>query len=102
VLKKDGKKEPFDIQKIKKGIMKACEKRVEMEKINEIVDEVEQRLRSFEENEIASKKIGEEIMKLLKKVDKVSYIRFASVYREFADVDEFKEEIDRLIKGGKK
>ena len=82
--------------------MKACEKRVDVEKVNEIVDEVEQRLRSYEENEIPSKKIGEEIMKVLKKVDKISYIRFASVYREFADVDEFKEEIDRLLKGCKK
>jgi len=102
VIKKDGSKEPFEIQKVRRGIERACEKRVEAEKINEIVEEVEQKLRSYEENEIPSKKIGEEIMKALKRVDKVSYIRFASVYREFADVEEFKDEKNRLIKGGKK
>jgi transcriptional repressor NrdR len=82
--------------------MKACEKRIDAEKIDEIVEEVEQKIRSCEENEISSKKIGEEIMRLIKKIDKISYIRFASVYREFTDVDELKEEINKLIKGGKK
>ena len=101
VLKKDGKKETFDIEKIRKGIEKAAEKRLEKEKIDSIVEVIEQKLRSMETNEIDSKKIGEEVMNQLKKVDKVSYIRFASVYREFTDVDEFKLEVEKLLKKNK-
>ncbi|MBS3170873.1 transcriptional regulator NrdR, partial [Candidatus Woesearchaeota archaeon] len=79
VLKKGGKKETFDVEKIRKGVERAAEKRLEKEKIDSIVEIIEQKLRSMETNEIDSKKIGEEVMNQLKKVDKVSYIRFASV-----------------------
>ena len=102
VLKKGGKKETFDVEKIRKGVERAAEKRLEKEKIDSIVEIIEQKLRSMETNEIDSKKIGEEVMNQLKKVDKVSYIRFASVYREFADVDEFKLEVEKLLKKGGK
>ena len=102
VLKKGGKKETFDVEKIRKGVERAAEKRLEKEKIDSIVEIIEQKLRSMETNEIDSKKIGEEVMNQLKKVDKVSYIRFASVYREFTDVDEFKLEVEKLLKKGGK
>jgi len=102
VLKKGGKKETFDVEKIRKGIERAAEKRLDKEKIDTIVEIIEQKLRTMETNEIDSKKIGEEVMNQLKKVDKVSYIRFASVYREFADVDEFKLEVEKLLKKGGK
>jgi len=101
VLKKGGKKETFDVEKIRKGVERAAEKRLEKEKIDSIVEIIEQKLRSMETNEIDSKKIGEEVMNQLKKVDKVSYIRFASVYREFTDVDEFKLEVEKLLKKDK-
>lgn len=101
VLKKGGKKETFDVEKIRKGVERAAEKRLEKEKIDSIVEIIEQKLRSMETNEIDSKKIGEEVMNQLKKVDKVSYIRFASVYREFTDVDEFKLEVEKLLKKNK-
>ena len=101
VLKKGGKKEAFDVEKIRKGVERAAEKRLEKEKIDSIVEIIEQKLRSMETNEIDSKKIGEEVMNQLKKVDKVSYIRFASVYREFTDVDEFKLEVEKLLKKDK-
>ena len=102
VLKKGGKKETFDVEKIRKGVERAAEKRLDKEKIDSIVEIIEQKLRSMETNEIDSKKIGEEVMNQLKKVDKVSYIRFASVYREFTDVDEFKLEVEKLLKKGGK
>src|SRR3989339_221399 len=101
VLKKGGKKETFDVEKIRKGIERAAEKRLDKEKIDTIVEIIEQKLRTMETNDIDSKKIGEEVMNQLKKVDKVSYIRFASVYREFTDVDEFKLEVEKLLKKDK-
>ena len=80
-------------------MQKACEKRqISHEKINEVVNEIENELRNKSTTEIPSKLIGELIMKKLKKLDKVAYIRFASVYRDFEDVDSFKEEIEKLLK----
>jgi transcriptional repressor NrdR len=102
VIKKDGKRrERFDRSKLKSGILKACEKRpVTNEAIEKIVDEIEAELRGEDSIEIPSKKIGELVMKKLKKLDKVAYIRFASVYREFEDIESFQDELKKL--GGKK
>jgi transcriptional repressor NrdR len=97
VIKKDGRRERFDRNKVKTGILKACEKRpVTNEMIEKIVDEIEAELRSGKSVEVSSKKIGELVMKKLKKIDKVAYIRFASVYREFADIESFREELKKL------
>ncbi|MFH1751060.1 MAG: transcriptional regulator NrdR [Candidatus Micrarchaeota archaeon] len=99
VRKKDGKTEPFDRKKIETGIVKACEKRpVSREKIEETVDEIERDIRKKEGTEIPSTEIGEMVTEKLKKLDKVAYIRFASVYREFADLNEFESEVKRMQK----
>jgi transcriptional repressor NrdR len=99
VRKKDGKTEPFDRKKIEGGILKACEKRpVSREKIEETVDEIERDIRKKEGTEITTQEIGEMVIEKLKKLDKVAYIRFASVYREFADLTEFESEVKKLLK----
>lgn len=97
VIKKDGSREAFDHEKIKKGLIKACEKRpVSLEKIESAVHDIEFKLRSSNKKEVSSKTIGEMIMKSLKKLDEVAYIRFASVYREFKDVNDFKKHLKEL------
>lgn len=97
VIKKDGRRETFDSEKIKKGIIKACEKRpVSLEKIDVMVREIENKIAESNKKEVRSATIGEMVMKALKKLDKVAYIRFASVYREFKDVSDFKKEIRGL------
>jgi len=97
VIKKDGQRESFDREKIRKGLIKACEKRpVSIEKIDKVVQSIEAKLRSGNKKEIKAHKIGELVMRSLKKLDKVAYIRFASVYREFKDIDDFKKEIKQL------
>lgn len=94
ILKKDKRREPFNRDKVKAGIIRACEKRpVSLDEIEKVVNEIEARLREEGTNEIPSKLVGELIMKKLKKLDKIAYIRFASVYRDFKDVDEFKDAI---------
>jgi transcriptional repressor NrdR len=99
VVKKDGRREPFDREKLKKGILKACEKRpIELDKIEQAVDKIETEIRDREEKEIKSTAIGELVMKKLKTLDHVAYIRFASVYREFADIASFQDEMKKLIK----
>lgn len=99
VRKKDGKTEPFDRKKIEGGVLKACEKRpVSREKIEETVDEIERDIRKKEGTEITTQEIGEMVIEKLKKLDKVAYIRFASVYREFADLTEFESEVKKLLK----
>lgn len=99
VVKKDGSIQPFDADKIKKGILKAVEKRgIGEDKINEIADEIESKLKSVDSTDISSKRIGEEVMKRLKKLDKVAYVRFASVYRDFRDVEDFQKEVEGLLK----
>lgn len=99
VIKKDGKREQFDREKVKKGIIRSCEKRnVTMDEIDQIVDEVEQRLRNMESTEVKSKGIGEIVMRKLKKIDKVAYIRFASVYKDFEDIESFKDAIEKIAK----
>ncbi len=93
VVKKDGRRESFNREKLKNGMIKACEKRpVSVDMINKAVNEIEERLRK-KGKEIKSSFIGELVMQKLKKVDKVAYIRFASVYHEFKDLNEFKKEI---------
>jgi len=99
VIKKDGRREKFDRNKIKNGIMKALEKRpVSHEKIEEIINEIEEEIRKEGKEEIESNKIGEYVMEKLKEVDHVAYIRFASVYRSFTDVSSFEKEIKNLTK----
>ena len=99
VVKKDGRRERFERKKLLDGILKACEKRpIPLEKIEKLVDEVESDLRKRDSVEVESKVIGEIIMKKLKSLDKVAYIRFASVYREFEDIESFEEELEKLQK----
>ena len=98
VVKKDGTKEAFDKEKLKTGILKACEKRpVSEEDIEEAADEIEARLRKLG-TEIESRKIGELVMRKLLRLDKVAYVRFASVYRSFEDVKAFEKEVKLLKK----
>ena len=92
VIKKDGRREAFDLEKIKRGIIRACEKRpVSIEKIEEVVHEIENKLKTSNKKEVKTDTIGEMIMKALKKTDKIAYIRFASVYRDFKDLSDFKK-----------
>ncbi|MBS3157453.1 transcriptional regulator NrdR [Candidatus Woesearchaeota archaeon] len=97
ILKKDQRRESFDKNKLKTGLLKACEKRpVPVEKVEQVADKIEAELLQLKRKEIPSTLIGEKVMKELKKIDKVAYIRFASVYRDFKDVDDFKKEIKEL------
>ena len=99
IIKKDGRRENFDREKLKKGIIKACEKRpVSYEQIDDFMDKLESEIRKFKSKEIPSKIIGEKVIQGLKKLDKIAYIRFASVYRSFADVTDFQKELKELIK----
>jgi transcriptional repressor NrdR len=103
VIKKDGRREPFDRKKIVGGIQKACEKRpVSMERIEETVDRIEREIVEMGEKEVASKEIGERIMRALHDLDHVAYVRFASVYRDFKDVNQFLNELQGLLKDRKK
>lgn len=98
VVKKDGKREAFDRSKLLRGIARACEKRpVTMAAMEAMVDEIERILGSAMDKEVASDRIGELVMDQLKKVDEVAYVRFASVYRQFTDVNTFVKEIEKLI-----
>ncbi|MCI1943833.1 transcriptional regulator NrdR [Clostridium luticellarii] len=98
VIKKDMNREYFDRNKILNGLIKACQKRpVSRKQIESIADEVEKRINNKMLTEISSSEIGEMIMESLKKVDEVSYVRFASVYRQFKDINTFMEEIKNLI-----
>ena len=99
VIKKDGRREQFDRDKLKRGIIRSCEKtKVSMEDIERIVVEVERELRGADSVEVDSKKIGQMVAQRLKKIDKVAYIRFSSVFRRFVDVEDFEKELKRLIK----
>lgn len=99
VIKKDGRRERFDRQKILQGLLKSCEKRpVATPKLEAIVDEVERVVQEASEREINTTEIGELLMHRLKKLDKVAYVRFASVYMDFKDVKEFMSELKGLLK----
>jgi len=98
VVKKNGERVPFDSDKIKIGIIKACEKRpVPVQDIEELVSNVEKNIFNSLRQEISSKEIGEMVMRGLKELDDVAYVRFASVYKEFKDVDTFMKELQRLL-----
>ena len=98
VIKKGGERERYDRSKVERGIWIACEKRqVTQEQISKVIDKLEEDLSNIGK-EVPSSAIGEGIMKALKKIDEVAYIRFASVYRDFADLDDFKKEIKGLVK----
>ena len=97
VVKKDGRRMAFDRSKILNGLMKACEKRpISLQVLEETADKVEKELRNSMEREIPSRLIGEVLMKHLKNLDHVAYVRFASVYREFTDIDNFMQELEAL------
>ena len=99
VVKKDGKRERFLRKKLFDGIMKACEKRqIPIEKVEKLVDDIESDLRKRDSVEVESKAIGELTMRKMKSLDKIAYIRFASVYREFEDLERFEEELEKLTK----
>jgi transcriptional repressor NrdR len=99
VIKKDGRREKFDRHKLLSGLEKSCEKRpVSREKIEQVADFVEVRLRKTGKKEVSANQIGELVMERLRKVDEVAYIRFASVYRSFADVESFEDALKKLKK----
>jgi transcriptional repressor NrdR len=103
IIKKDGRREPYDRQKILAGIQIACKKRpIPVKDIHRIVDRVEKKILELGEKEVHSKFVGNEIMQELYKLDHVAYVRFASVYREFKDVNEFMNELKRLMGSEKK
>ncbi|NLK72721.1 MAG: transcriptional regulator NrdR [Clostridiales bacterium] len=103
VVKKDGSRETFDRNKVLNGIIKACEKRpISMNDIEKIVDEIERGLSNMMEKEIESRMIGEIIMDQLKGLDEVAYVRFASVYRQFKDINTFISELEKLLNDTKK
>ena len=99
VVKKDGRREKFDRQKVLNGLLRACEKRpVSMARLAELVDEVESRLADSAEREISTTAVGELLMERLKGLDKIAYVRFASVYRDFQDVEAFLSELEVLMR----
>lgn len=103
VIKKDGRREPFDRQKILAGIIRACEKRpVSMEKMDDIVIQVERAIQNKFYREAATEKIGALVMEKLKKLDDVAYVRFASVYRQFKDVGQFMSELKDIFNKSKR
>lgn len=103
VIKKDGQREPFDRNKIMSGVLRACEKRpVSVNKLENLVDNVERTLQRKHEKEVKSSQVGELVVKRLHELDGVAYVRFASVYKEFKDVTEFMQELkDMLNKGNR-
>jgi transcriptional repressor NrdR len=97
VVKKDGRRESFDRTKILAGLKKACEKRpISTATIETVTDRIEKRIQEMGETEIESRVVGEELMKELHQLDQVAYVRFASVYREFKDIDQFMDELRTL------
>jgi len=99
VIKKDGRREKFERQKVLAGLLKACEKRpVSMGKLAEVVDQVEGRVTDSSEREISTTEIGEMLMEALRDLDKIAYVRFASVYRDFQDEEAFFNELKNLMR----
>ena len=99
VKKKNGKREQFDRNKLRGGVIKACEKTdISVEQIDSIVDEIERELLAADTVEVESKKIGNMVALRLKKLDKIAYIRFASVFRQFLDLEDFEKELKKLLK----
>ncbi len=103
VVKRDGRREPFDRQKLRGSILKACEKRsVGVQAVDDVVADIEAKLHERAEKEITSLELGEVLMEHLQKLDQVAYVRFASVYRQFKDINQFMDEVKGLIKDGDK
>lgn len=103
VVKRDGRKEVYDKDKLVRGLKKALEKRpITEEKFKQLVNSVERDIQALRKNEVTSNQIGQIIMKYLKKVDQVAYIRFASVYQSFKDLQTFQRELDKLTEGKRK
>lgn len=101
VIKKDGRREPFMREKLEVGISKACEKRpISREQIEAVLDRVENEIQALGQSEVESRTVGEAVMKELADLDQVSFVRFASVYREFRDVTHFLDEIKRVLEKG--
>jgi transcriptional repressor NrdR len=99
VVKKDGRREKFDRQKVMNGLLRACEKRpIGMSKLADTIDEVESRLAESSDKEISTTEIGELVMERLKTLDKVAYVRFASVYRDFQDAEAFLKELKEMVR----
>jgi len=99
VVKKDGRREPFDRRKVLSGLRKACDKRaVPLSRLEAIVDAIERELMEAGDKEVSAKTVGEKIMTELRKVDEIAYVRFASVYRSFRDIDEFRAELETLVR----
>jgi len=103
VVKKDGRREPFDRHKILQGLKKACEKRpIGITTMEEVVDQIEKKAQEMGVKEVPSGQMGELVMEALHKLDQVAYVRFASVYRDFKDINEFMEELKDLLKDDRK
>ena len=99
VIKKDGTRETFDRDKISNGILRACEKRpVSLKEIEGLIDDIESKLYNMLEREVSSERIGEMVMERLQQLDEIAYVRFASVYRQFKDINSFMTELAKLIK----
>lgn len=99
VIKKDGTREAFDRDKISNGILRACEKRpVSLKEVEALIDDIEAKMYNMLEREVSSEKIGEMVMERLQKLDEIAYVRFASVYRQFKDINSFMDELAKLIK----
>lgn len=99
VIKKDGRRELFDRTKLLNGIIRSCEKRpVSLETMEKLVDQVEKEIRNRIEREVSTELIGEQVMRYLREVDQIAYVRFASVYRQFADIQNFMQELQSLMK----
>ena len=100
VVKRDGRREPFDRAKLRNSILKACEKRsVGVQAVDDVIQDIEAKLHERAEKEISSLELGELVMEHLQKLDQVAYVRFASVYRQFKDIAQFMDEVKGLIKG---
>ena len=103
VVKRDGRREPFDRQKLRGSILKACEKRsIAIQAVDNVVADIESKLHERAEKEISSLELGDLVMEHLQKLDQVAYVRFASVYRQFKDISQFMDEVKGLIKDGDK
>ena len=102
VVKRDGRREPFDRQKLRGSILKSCEKRsVGVQAVDDVVSEIEVKLHERADKEIPSTELGDLVMEHLQKLDQVAYVRFASVYRQFKDINQFMDEVKGLLKDDK-
>ncbi len=98
VVKKDGRREPFDPDKLRSGVVKACEKRpISMQVVDDLVADIQSRVESDFDREVTSAQLGDMVMDRLQEIDEVAYVRFAAVYRHFKDIQTFMEELSRLL-----